>query len=335
LPALGAFVLNKRFFAGAAMISLAVVLGLWPARALAQTGVYNWTGFYAGLHAGGASGQTKGSDSFDIPTEITQQSLHGAFGGAQVGYNYQFGRAVWGAELSGSYGQINGSGDCFINSSFLLFPGETLNCHARQDWGLQLLTKLGYAFGDGRLLPYVTGGVVLSRLSVKKDDLNAPFPPTTTTWGGAHMQPGAGLGAGFQYALGNGFSLGVEYLYVTFLNQDHTSIVTACGCIEIADQNLSTQSLRVVLNYTFGALQPVSANSAAIPGHATSGIYDWTGLYIGGHAGGEWASRAGSVSGDFFDLTKQNMSGVLGGVQLGYNHQFGRVVLAPSFRARG
>jgi opacity protein-like surface antigen len=295
-----------------------------PTRAEAQSGIYNWTGFYAGLHAGGAWGETKGSDSFDFPTEITQQRLHGAFGGAQFGYNYQFGRAVWGAELSGSYGQINGSGDCFINSSFLLAPGESLNCHARQDWSLQLLTKLAYAYGDGRLLPYVTGGVVLSRLGVKKHfDDGLGF---TDDWGQRHVQAGAGLGAGFQYALGNGFSLGVEYLYVTFLNQDHTSI-SATGDIFISDQNLNTQSVRVVLNYTFGGPQPVSANSAALPGHATSGVYDWTGFYIGGHAGGEWATRAGSVNGDFFDLMKQNMSGALGGVQLGYNHQFGHVVL--------
>jgi len=307
---------------------LAAVNFAGASSAFAQAGIYNWTGFYAGLHAGGAWSETKGADSFDIPAEITKQNMSGAFGGAQAGYNYQFGRVVWGAEFSGSYGQINGAGDCFVNASFLLFPGESLNCHSRQDWSLQLLTKLGYALGDGRFLPYVTGGVVLSRLSVKKDDLNAPGPFPTTTWGGVHMQPGAGLGAGFQYALGNGFSLGIEYLYVSFLNQGHTSIVTACGCIEITDQNLSTQSVRLVLNYTFGSAQPVSANTAAIPGHATSGIYDWTGFYIGGHGGGAWASRSGSVNnGGFFDLTEQNMHGALGGAQLGYNHQFGHVVL--------
>jgi outer membrane immunogenic protein len=319
--------LRKSIFAGAVFSALLALGGLIPASASAQSGIYNWTGFYGGLHAGGAFSQTKGSDEFfDPPTEITRQNMHGAFGGAQFGYNYQFGRVVWGAELSGSYGQINGSGDCFTNSASLLAGGESLDCHARQDWNLQLLSKLGYAFGDGRLLPYVTGGVVLSRLSVMKDDLNNPIPPATTTWGGAHMQPGMGLGAGFQYALGNGFSVGVEYLYTTFLNQDHSSIAT-CDCVILADQNLTTQSVRVVLNYTFGSPQPVSANTAAIPGHAASGIYDWTGLYIGGHAGGEWASRAGSTNGDFFDVTKQNLSGALGGVQLGYNHQFGHVVL--------
>lgn len=319
----------KKSFSAGALLALALSFAQLPTRAEAQSGVYNWTGFYAGLHAGGAWSETKGSDSFDVPTEITRQSLRGAFGGAQLGYNYQFGRAVWGAELSGSYGQINGSGDCFINSSFLLFPGESLNCHSRQDWSLQLLTKLGYALSDGRLLPYVTGGVVLSRFGVKKHfDDGLGF---TDDWGQRHAQAGAGLGAGFQYALGNGFSLGVEYLYVNFLNQDHTSI-SATGDVFISDQNLNTQSVRVVLNYTFGGPQPVSANSAALPGHATSGVYDWTGVYIGGHAGGEWASRAGSVNQfpfptSFFDQTKQNMDGALGGAQLGYNHQFGRVVL--------
>jgi len=119
--------LSKRFFAGAALTALLALSGLIPSSALAQSGVYNWTGFYAGLHAGGAWGETKGSDTFDFPTEITQQRLHGAFGGAQVGYNYQFGRAVWGAELSGSYGQINGSGDCMTTRGFSPSASATIN----------------------------------------------------------------------------------------------------------------------------------------------------------------------------------------------------------------
>jgi outer membrane immunogenic protein len=78
---------------------------------------------------------------------------------------------------------------------------------------------------------------------------------------------------------------------------------------------------------------PVKA-PAVMP--APAPIYNWTGFYIGGHVGGAWTRADGSwdplpspasfganpISGDF------NSSGIIGGVQIGYNWQF-----APSWVA--
>ena len=63
---------------------------------------------------------------------------------------------------------------------------------------------------------------------------------------------------------------------------------------------------------------------------------NWTGLYIGGNVGYGWVhSDTGIIS--FYDPadvvagsipgTKSNFQGVLGGVQAGYNQQFGNIVL--------
>jgi outer membrane immunogenic protein len=71
---------------------------------------------------------------------------------------------------------------------------------------------------------------------------------------------------------------------------------------------------------------------AVVP--APAPVYNWTGFYIGGHVGGAWTSADGSwdplpspiafsanqISGDF------NGTGIIGGVQVGYNWQF-----APSW----
>jgi outer membrane immunogenic protein len=64
--------------------------------------------------------------------------------------------------------------------------------------------------------------------------------------------------------------------------------------------------------------------------------FDWTGLYIGGHVGGGWATNEFSDS--FFptgntlpELQKTNSSGFLGGVQGGANYQIGRLVLGTDF----
>jgi outer membrane immunogenic protein len=57
-------------------------------------------------------------------------------------------------------------------------------------------------------------------------------------------------------------------------------------------------------------------------------VYNWTGFYIGGHAGGAWAQQASTEIapgtpafpiGSAF--SKNNLSGFLGGVQVGYNWQ--------------
>src|SRR6476469_7990554 len=57
-------------------------------------------------------------------------------------------------------------------------------------------------------------------------------------------------------------------------------------------------------------------------------VYNWTGFSIGGHAGGAWAQQASTEIapgtpafpiGSAF--SKNNLSGFLGGVQVGYNWQ--------------
>ena len=54
-------------------------------------------------------------------------------------------------------------------------------------------------------------------------------------------------------------------------------------------------------------------------------IFNWTGCYIGGHAGGLWISREfvdRTPGGPFFDRADHDVSGWLGGVQAGCDYQF-------------
>jgi outer membrane immunogenic protein len=55
----------------------------------------------------------------------------------------------------------------------------------------------------------------------------------------------------------------------------------------------------------------------------------WTGFYIGGNVGYGWASAETdfSVGGSAFASATNNLNGVLGGAQLGYNWQIGPAVL--------
>lgn len=81
------------------------------------------------------------------------------------------------------------------------------------------------------------------------------------------------------------------------------------------------------------------------PPPIVSPVYDWTGFYVGGHVGGGWADQGHTIvddgnggtglginplSGLFPNgtaLNKSHPSGVLGGVQGGFNWQFNNLVL--------
>jgi outer membrane immunogenic protein len=86
---------------------------------------------------------------------------------------------------------------------------------------------------------------------------------------------------------------------------------------------------------TIAQLAPVQAADMAVPGSyypaispPPPAIYDWTGIYIGGHVGG--GILTDSVSQSTVTTTTQNIassgdlrpSGVLGGAQLGANYEF-------------
>jgi outer membrane immunogenic protein len=78
---------------------------------------------------------------------------------------------------------------------------------------------------------------------------------------------------------------------------------------------------------------PLKAAPAAVPAPG----FDWSGIYIGGHIGGGWATNDLSDPGlsGLFAITGLNIpvvqtvdsSGFLGGVQAGWNYQVGRLVL--------
>jgi outer membrane immunogenic protein len=61
--------------------------------------------------------------------------------------------------------------------------------------------------------------------------------------------------------------------------------------------------------------------------------FNWTGLYVGGEIGGGWAHQQGTLNTGNrffpagFEVAPLNASGVLGGAVLGYNYQYGPLVL--------
>lgn len=268
--------------------------------------IYDWTGFYIGANVGWESADTDGYTNstcnnfgvcvpgVGIPVGLsdntpTSQTMRGWLGGAQFGYNYQFRRVVVGFEVSGSWAGVSSQSTgsftgpiavnqiplgCSqlveVNTAFVNVA--TVSCNVKQDWNAQALTKLGYAFGDGRFLPYITGGIALTHINVSTTN-SVAFGTTEfaqDSFGANRVMYGGSLGAGAQYALGHGFSVGVEYLYTFYPSEDLSNIgrcsitgpnVALCGVLGAGgplshtvheSNDLATNTVRVMLNYKFG-----------------------------------------------------------------------------------
>jgi len=80
-----------------------------------------------------------------------------------------------------------------------------------------------------------------------------------------------------------------------------------------------------------------SANAADLSGPAMGGLKDgpygpsWAGFYFGVNVGGAWGDIGVSDFVEDGNTFKNSTSGFLGGIQWGYNQQFGNIVFGPEF----
>jgi outer membrane immunogenic protein len=180
------------------------------------TTAYNWTGFYVGVNGGYGIG---GADAFGHPD--------GGLVGGTVGYNYQIGQFVLGAEGDWDFADLNHN-----NSNALA------NYHIRQDDIVTLRARAGVALD--RTLLYATGGYAGVHES------GSYFDPLTGFNGSeSHWRNGGAIGVGAEYAFTNNISAKAEYLYLPLSSKSYFS-----GTPYAASSG-SDSLFRVGLNYKF------------------------------------------------------------------------------------
>lgn len=169
---------------------------------------------------------------------------NGWFFGGQVGINRQYGSMVLGLEMDGSWfhgdaGEVgrfqywhdyNGTWD-----ELEFFEGEGV-VTSKLDWLTTFRGRVGAAMGtEGRFLPYLTGGLAVGKSTISgsfSDESSivwANSGPDEVDWCGdgcffeaakTSYQVGHALGAGIEYAHTNNITVGLEYMYVGFWNND-------------------------------------------------------------------------------------------------------------------
>jgi outer membrane immunogenic protein len=199
------------------------------------TSAFNWSGFYAGVTAGGAwydGGSIVNSSNVaaiippsnivHIPTPSSNSA--GLTAGALSGFNYQIGGIVLGAETDFNYIDLKSQR---LGSSTIALPLmcpacigilETLSAasYNKIDWYGTMRVRLGLVPFD-RLLLYGTGGLAYGKVEMSHLD-SAIFSGgfTNRFWLGnsSEIKLGWTAGAGAEYALTPQIVVRAEYLYV-------------------------------------------------------------------------------------------------------------------------
>jgi outer membrane immunogenic protein len=222
LPALG--------FAAIAFSSASAIAGSLPVRAPSPAPIlatpFSWNGFYAGLHAG--YGWTLGdvagihylSDPAFLVGPVGRVEPEGFLGGAQAGYNLQYGNLVFGVE-----GDFSFTGRSETARGFIFNPseiGEAHNgspnylIHTRENWFGSVRGRVGIA--ADRALFYFTGGVGFTDVRYSLRDsfifLHPRFGFTGAGSGSAKAtRAGWVAGGGVEYAFTDNFTARLEGLY--------------------------------------------------------------------------------------------------------------------------
>jgi opacity protein-like surface antigen len=261
--------MKKIYLAAAGILAMTAAASAadFPMKAaMAPAPVYSWTGFYIGGNVGGGSSTVAFGDPcfYCSSGNVTKGFVTG---GAQIGYNYQFGNGLVGLEAD-----VNGNN---INNKFFMGGDDTnaLNAGLKSDLSGTIRARGGLVLNNA--LIYVTGGAAWADVQQSGVEVCnsltgfcrggvATFgaPTGITANGNSTTVWGAVIGAGVEYALGPNWTVGGEFLHTMY---QHTSanIVNASGGNSCAGNNnvsatncvitsqLTTDVARIRFNYKF------------------------------------------------------------------------------------
>lgn len=198
---------------------------------------FTWTGPYIGGHVGGGWNNVSGMDP-TIPTNgWTSERGSGFLAGGQLGFNYQIGSVVLGAEGSYAWSGVKFSdGGPFAG-------GAGLTVVDKNDYVATATGRVGYAFD--RVLVFGKGGAAWTR-----DKLDANDGIGGTGFG-SFNRTGWLAGMGAEYAFLQNWSLKLEYDYLQFSQINETPTTTGGLGVTPAVVKLDMQMVLLGLNFRF------------------------------------------------------------------------------------
>lgn len=220
------------------------VVNMPPAAAL-----YNWSGFYAGVFAGGAWGRNKlhDLDGYNAPGGDFDFNSSAFLGGLTIGNNWQVNHLVYGIE--GEIGYLGFD----KHSQFPPYRGvrgpDDSVAGVKSDFYASLTGRIGYAFDNW--LIYAKGGAAGLNTKVSFTDTD---PEGTTLISGttkSGFKVGFTVGGGVEVGITPNWSIKAEYMFADFGHLNHTA-TSFDGTEYRFSQDLSeVHTVKIGLNYKF------------------------------------------------------------------------------------
>ncbi len=201
-----------------------------PAPAYNALPTFTWSGFYAGVNAG-YGWSTGTSRYYDPAFGVPGRGKGGFVGGAQAGYNYQFGMVVIGAETDIQYAAVGNKGSSY---------GSTYYAGNSDGYFGTIRGRAGVAFD--RALVFGTAGFAYGDIGGNKAlDTELGFHRgNSNNWGWT-------VGGGVEYAITNQFTAKVEGLYVNLDTKDNYALADRVNIRRDTEFGV----VRAGLNYKF------------------------------------------------------------------------------------
>jgi outer membrane immunogenic protein len=196
--------------------------------------VFDWTGFYAGVQAGGGWGDV------DVAAGgvTTSYDISGAYGGGHLAARWQINQFTLGAEAEINYAGIDGD-------ALLLGPaGASTGLETKINWFGSVNGELGVPFD--RFLIYGTAGVAFGHI---EQTVSATVPASFLSIEESDTSVGWTAGAGVDYAVTDNIVVGARYRYYDFGTSDFDGATN--GIITILPQEVDTKLHTVSLKASY------------------------------------------------------------------------------------
>ena len=237
-----------------------------PIAPIAAVPIFTWTGFYVGAQVGYAFSDSDDNNAVrHCPVRRQRQQFQvvntGLFDdededgftvGGHVGYNFQFGAFVVGAEADIEWVDVGGgrniTGTVSIPSP--VCPSTSSRSPSASDLEFigSLRARLGWAWD--RALIYATGGLAYASFDTGDNNfLGVGINPffangdDDTVWGWT-------IGAGVEWAFTNNLTARLEYRYTSFDRDSNTFFVVNPAFD--SDDSADFHSVRLGVSYKFG-----------------------------------------------------------------------------------
>ena len=209
--------------------------GYQPRAAYAVPPTLGWTGFYAGVNAGGAWSDVEWSN-VSFTGERFNNSESGFIGGGQIGYNQQFGNIVLGVEAT-----ISGT-DLSRDFRSILVPTTRFSAD------LHTVATLTGRFGvaSDQWLFYGKAGWATARAEFSGRDTVLVDSFSFDDW-----RNGWTAGIGLEYKIGRNMSFGVEYSFIELGSETDNGRTRLATPVTLRDHDLEIQSVTARLNFQF------------------------------------------------------------------------------------